>query len=117
MQQREVGQNTIEAGIGERKILRVALLKWDPRKHVLRDGDHLPGKIETGWESAALRRGRGDVSRAAADIQDRHVSGNFDSLEQGRNELARGGRPDGIVFAGDAFPAFMLELGEIHGEG
>src|SRR5438477_12700683 len=47
VKQGEVGQNAIESRIGERQILRVALLKLDLRKHFLRDGDHFPGKIET----------------------------------------------------------------------
>src|SRR5450759_3583571 len=103
--QREVGQDTIEAGLSEREILRVAFAEFDLRKHFLRDRDHLLRKIETGGDSAAFRSGSRDITRSATDIQDRHLLSNFRRLEQGRNELTRGCRPNGIVFVHDALPA------------
>src|SRR5438552_19187106 len=52
MEQGEVGQNTIEARVGKRKILRVTLTKFDVRKHFLGDRYHLSGDMETGWTRA-----------------------------------------------------------------
>jgi len=47
----------------------------------------------------------------------RHLRGNLGRVEQWADELARRGRPGGIVFVSDAFPAFVFEFGEsiVHG--
>src|SRR2546430_775134 len=47
MKKRKVRGDAIKAGIRKRKILRVALTKFDPGKHFLRNRDHFGGKIET----------------------------------------------------------------------
>ena len=69
MKKREIGDDAIEAAIGERKILRVALAELDMRKHFSRDRDHLFRKIETGRNGAAFGSSGGDVTGAATDIQ------------------------------------------------
>ena len=73
MEQSEVGQNAIEGRIGERQILRIAFAEFDSRKHLLRDCDHFPGKIEAARYCAAFgRRGR-DVAGATTNVENRHV--------------------------------------------
>src|SRR5260370_42483670 len=91
MEQCEVGQHAIETGTGKWQILCVAFSKFDTGKHSLRDRDHFPGKVETDWRGAAFRRCARDVTRTAADIQDRHARQNLNSIEQRRNELSRRG--------------------------
>ena len=73
MEQSEIGQNAIEGGVGERQILRIAFAEFDSRKHLLRDCDHFPGKIEAMRCCAAFsRRGR-DIAGAATNVENRHV--------------------------------------------
>ena len=112
MKKGEIRDHPIETGIRKRKILRVALAKFDPRKHFLRDRDHFGGKIETNWSCAALGRSARDITGTATDIQDRHLPGNFCGIEQWRNELTGRARPDRIVFIRDPFPTFVFEFRE-----
>src|SRR6266446_4946015 len=91
MEQCEVRYDASEAGIGKWQILRVAFAKFDVGKHFFRDRDHLLGKVEANRLGAAFRRRGRDVTRAAADIQDRHARRNLSGIEQRRNELSRRG--------------------------
>ena len=112
MKEREVRNHAIKDFVRKRKILRVALAKFDSGKHFLRNRDHLRGEVETGRECAAFGRSGRHVTGTATDIQDRHLPGNFGGVEQRRNELASRARPGGIVFVRDTLPAFMLEFGK-----
>ena len=88
VQQREVRDDAIKAGIGKGKILRIALTKFDPRELFLRDRNHFLGKIETDRNCTAFRGSGGHITWTATDIQDRHLPGNLRGIEQPRNELA-----------------------------
>ncbi len=112
VQQCKVRDDSVKAGIRKRKILRVALTKFDPRKLFLRDRDHFLRKIETDRDCAAFRGSGRHITWTATDIQDRHLRGNVRGVEQRRNELAGRARPDRIVFVRDALPALVFELGE-----
>src|SRR5213082_2157397 len=96
VQQREVRDDAIKAGIGKGKILRIALTKFDPRELFLRDRNHFLGKIETDRNCAAFRSSGGHITWTATDIQDRHLPGNVRGIEQRRNELAGRARPGRI---------------------
>ena len=91
MEQCEVGQDAVETGAGKWQIFRIAFAEFDVGKHFLRDRDHLLRKVETDRLGAAFRRRGRDVTRTAADIQDRHARKNFSSIEQRRDELSRSG--------------------------
>src|SRR6266550_7435429 len=73
VKQSEVGQNAIEGHIGERQILRIAFAEFDPRKHLLRNCHHFPGKIEAAGYGAALGGYGCDVAGARTNIENRHV--------------------------------------------
>src|SRR5260221_10111183 len=110
MEQGKVCDDAIETRVRERKILRVALAKFDSWPHLLRDRNHLAGKIEPDWDSPALGGSGGDVTRPATDIQDRHLRGHVGGVEELRNELAGRARPSGIVFVGNPLPPFVFEF-------
>src|SRR5438477_8170420 len=66
MEQREVCQNSVEAPVGERKALRVALAKFNAWKYFLRDRDHLLGEVQADWHCAACLGGSGYIAGAGA---------------------------------------------------
>src|SRR5260370_6318475 len=109
MKKRKVRDDAIKAGIRKRKILRVALTKFDLGKHFLRNRDHFGGKIETDRICAVFGGSGRDATASAADVQDRHLLGNIRGIEQRRNELAVPPRPqqDGVDRA--AFPPVLFD--------
>src|SRR5438477_7404245 len=66
MEQREVCQNSVEAPVGERKALRVALAKFNAWKYFLCDRDHLLRKIQADWHCAAFLGGSCYIAGAGA---------------------------------------------------
>src|SRR5260370_2451108 len=52
MKKRKVRDDAIKAGIPQRKILRVALPKLDPRKHFLRHRDPFRDTLQTHFTAA-----------------------------------------------------------------
>src|SRR5437879_12830704 len=109
MKKRKVRGDAIKAGIRKRKILRVALTKFDPGKHFLRNRDHFGGKIETDRLCAAFGGSGRDVTGSAAAVQDRQLLGNIRGIEQRRNELSGRAPPNRIVTVSDPFTTLMLK--------
>jgi len=109
MQQTEIDQDAIEAGVFKWQILSIALDERKIRERCLCDGDHFPRKIDACWNTACLPDRIGHGTGAASDVQHRHASCNLSGIYQIGNELPRERRPHRIVFVRHPFPAFMLE--------
>jgi hypothetical protein len=112
MKQCKIGYDPIEGLVSKGELLRVAFAKLYAREQPPRDADHLAGEIHAESSRAAPGGGRGNIAGATTDIEHRHSFPNLRRIEQRRDELAGRAGPDGIVFVGDPFPTFMLELGE-----
>ena len=112
MQKCEIRQHAIEADIGKRKVLGIALAELDLWKHSLRDAGHFPGEIHPDRNRTPLRRSRGDVSGTATNIEDAHAWRHFGRCQKWCNELPGGARPNRIVFLRYSLPAFVLKLGK-----
>src|SRR5712692_7305881 len=106
VQQREVRDDAIKAGIGKGKILRISLTKFDPRELFLRDRNHFLGKIETDRNCAAFRGSGGHITWTATDIQDRHLPGNVrGSSNGGMNWRVELDQVESYLFATRSQPA------------
>src|SRR5437868_3650794 len=57
MEQGEICHNPVKALVSKREGLRVAFAKFNARKHVLRDQDHLVGEIQSRRYRPALLYG------------------------------------------------------------
>src|SRR5260370_27123840 len=110
IKKRKVRDDAIKAGIRKRKILRVALTKFDLGKHFLRNRDHFGGKIETDRICAVFGGSGRDVTGSAADVQDRHLLGNIRGIEQRRNELAGRDLPNPKAILCGRRPALLVEI-------
>ena len=69
MQQAKIYQHAIQAEISKWQILSIALEKCNIGGHLLCDGDHFFGEINSRWNSAQLLHRRGHIAGSTGDIQ------------------------------------------------